>query len=282
MIASEDEGPRREELRSQRVWADGAARAPSWAHTGWGAGIVPLVLLVGLWQIAVVVLHTPPEIFPSPERVVQALAEVVRTGELPSYVALSLGQWIVGVGIGIISGVVCALVLSASRLLVEAMLPVANFFYAIVEFAWLPIFLIWFGYGSTTVIICVAYSTFFPVMFTMLSGIESMPRSFREGLVVLGARRTQVLFYGVIPGSLPSLITGVRIGAGFAFRSLIGAEFIAGFAGLGYMVSKAAQFREMDVSVGGMIIIGLAWILIDRMYIRPIEAATTERWRGVQ
>ena len=81
-----------------------------------------------------------------------------------------------------------------------------------------------------------------------------------------------------LPGALPNIVTGIRTGLGFAWRGLIAAEMIATNAGLGYMLFVARDFYRTEVIVFGMIVIGLLWLLLDRLLLAPLERATIERW----
>jgi ABC-type uncharacterized transport system YnjBCD ATPase subunit len=82
----------------------------------------------------------------------------------------------------------------------------------------------------------------------------------------------------LLPGALPNIVTGIRTGLGFAWRGLIAAEMIATNVGLGYMLFVARDFYRTEVIVLGMIVIGLLWLLIDRLLLAPLERRTIERW----
>ena len=110
-----------------------------------------------------------------------------------------------------------------------------NFLFAIVEVAWIPIFVIWWGYGYKTILIALTYVVFFPVLYNTLVGVRTVPQPLINAVRALGANRWQVLTNVVLPAALPSIITGLRVGAGFAFRGLIFAEIVAAKTGLGYL-----------------------------------------------
>jgi NitT/TauT family transport system permease protein/taurine transport system permease protein len=86
----------------------------------------------------------------------------------------------------------------------------------------------------------------------------------------------------LLPGALPNIVTGIRTGLGFAWRGLIAAEMIATNVGLGYMLFVARDFYRTEVIVFGMIVIGVLWLLIDRLLLAPLERATIERWGMVR
>ena len=100
----------------------------------------------------------------------------------------------------------------------------------------------------------------------------------RNAAASLGAGRWALLTEVLLPGALPNIVTGIRTGLGFAWRGLIAAEMIATNVGLGYMLFVARDFYRTEVIVLGMIVIGVIWLLIDRLLLVPLERATIERW----
>jgi NitT/TauT family transport system permease protein/taurine transport system permease protein len=82
----------------------------------------------------------------------------------------------------------------------------------------------------------------------------------------------------LLPGALPSLVTGLRVGLGYGWRGLVAAEIIATNAGIGYSLFLAQKFFRTDVIIAGMVIIGLLWLIMDRALLAPLERRTVERW----
>jgi NitT/TauT family transport system permease protein/taurine transport system permease protein len=85
-----------------------------------------------------------------------------------------------------------------------------------------------------------------------------------------------------LPGALPSIVAGVRLGIGYGWRALIGGEMIATSTGLGFMIFDARQFLATDVVILGMIVIGVLWLLVDTLVLRPLEQRTVLRWGTVR
>jgi len=109
-------------------------------------------------------------------------------------------------------------------------------------------------------------------------GVTGIAMPLRHAAASLGASRWQLLTEVLLPGALPNIVTGIRTGLGFAWRGLIAAEMIATNVGLGYMLFVARDFYRTEVIVLGMIVIGVLWLLIDRLLLAPLERATIERW----
>ncbi len=119
---------------------------------------------------------------------------------------------------------------------------------------------------------------FFPVLYNTLLGVRTAPQILVNALRSLGATRLQVLRYAILPSALPGIITGLRVGAGFAFRGLVFAEIVAAKTGIGYLIFEGTQTQQTARTIVGMIVMGLTWLAIDLCYLRPLERATIQRW----
>lgn len=257
----------------------GAPRRPSssWVRTV-ATVLAPFVTLVVLWQMSAVLTDLPDNFYPRPLPSAEALWEIIRKGILPAYVVESMGRWGLGVLVGLFLTLPVAMLFASNRLLRRAFMPLVNFMHAIVEIAWLPLFILWFGSGDAPIVLSIAYVVFFPVLFNTMLGLNSVPDVTVNAVRTLGASRWAVVRHVLLPGSLPSVITGLRIAAGFAFRALIAAEILAATSGLGFMIFAARSTGELERTIAGMVVIGLIWTGLDRFYLRPLELATVERW----
>ena len=108
--------------------------------------------------------------------------------------------------------------------------------------------------------------------------ITAVPRAMRDGSLGLGATRSETMKRVILPAALPGIITGLRLGAGFAFRGLVFAEIVAAKSGIGYLIFEGTQSHQTARTIVGMIVMGLLWLTIDQFYLRPIERATIQRW----
>jgi ABC-type nitrate/sulfonate/bicarbonate transport system permease component len=122
---------------------------------------------------------------------------------------------------------------------------------------------------------------FFPILYNTLIGVRTVPQVLINATLSLGASRWQVVANVILPSALPNIITGFRVGAGFAFRGLIFAEIIAAKSGIGYLIFEGATNHQTARTIVGMIVLGLLWLAIDNVYLKPIERVTVERWGSV-
>jgi NitT/TauT family transport system permease protein/taurine transport system permease protein len=173
------------------------------------------------------------------------------------------------------------LLISLNRAVARLLAPLINFLYAIVEVAWIPLFVIWWGYGIKAILVSLIYVVMFPVLYNTIVGIRTVPQVYVNAVRSLGGSRIQVIREVLLPAALPNIITGFRVGAGFAFRGLIFAEMIAAKTGLGYLIFEGTAHHQTARTVVGMICMGVLWLLVDNVYLKPFERTTVERWGTV-
>jgi len=171
-----------------------------------------------------------------------------------------------------------SMLLLLNKFIARIFSPLVSFFYAIVESAWLPIFVIWFGYGITTILTLLIYVVAFPILYNTLAGIRAFPANYINAAKTLGGSKIQIITNVILPGLLPNIITGFRVGAGFAFRGLIIAEAIAATSGVGFLIFDGAANQQTDRTIVGMIVMGTLWLFIELFYLKPYERATIQRW----
>ncbi len=244
-------------------------------------GAAGVLVLVALWQASVPLVGLEPYFYPSPADVWHAFVELMEKGILPVYLVDSLYRYLLGVGLGIVLGIAAGLLIGLSATASRILTPLINFLFAIVEVAWIPIFVIWFGYGFKTILIALVYVVLFPLLYNTLLGVRTVPQVYVNAARSLGATRLQLIKDVILPAALPNIITGLRVGAGFAFRGLIFAEIIAAKTGIGYLIFEGASTQQTARTIVGMIVMGLLWLFLDRCYLKPIERVTIERWGQV-
>ncbi|MCA0423109.1 MAG: ABC transporter permease [Proteobacteria bacterium] len=241
-------------------------------------GVLGLLGILALWQTSIPLIGVSEYFYPSPAAVARAAIHLVKTGILPAYIGDSLGRYLAGVSIGVTLGILFGLLIGFSAGASRMLSPIINFFFAIVEVAWIPLFVLWWGYGLKVILVALSYIVFFPVLYNTILGVRSVPQVLINAAYSLGATRLQLIQEVILPAALPSIFTGLRLGAGFAFRGLIFSEMIAAKSGVGYLIFEGASNQQTDRTIVGMIVMGLLWLFIERIYIRPLEALTVDRW----
>jgi taurine transport system permease protein len=239
---------------------------------------LPFAVVLALWWIVVKAEVFPPAFFVGPGAVADKFAELVRKGILPDYLGDSVGRLIIGGGVGVLIGIPLGYLIGLNRYVRRACWPVLVFFQSIADIAWLPLLIIWFGFSLTSVTLVIVYTIVFPIIVSIVSGIDGINEDLIRAARSLGASQRQVLLEVIIPGSLAATTTGVRVGFGYGWRALIAAEIIVGTSGIGFMMFDARRAGQITEVFVGMIILGALWYAFDSLILAPLERETVERW----
>jgi NitT/TauT family transport system permease protein/taurine transport system permease protein len=242
------------------------------------AALVPFVPVMALWWGVAAAEIFPRAFFPGPLEVAQGFVALTYKGILPAYLEDSIGRLAVGAACGVALGIPLGLLVGLNRAAHKALWPILLFFQAIGDIAWLPLLLIWFGFGLTTMTFVIVYTVIFPVVFNTALGVRSIPPELVRAARSLGASQPRVLIEVIMPGALPNIMTGLRNGLGYGWRALIAAEIIVGTSGIGFMMFDARRAGSAMEIVLGMIVLGLLWYAVDAWILAPIERATGQRW----
>lgn len=244
--------------------------------------VLPFAVLLVLWAVLVPYFDVNPRVFPRLSAVWQAAVESVQDGTLIQHIGASLLRVLVGTALALVVAVPLGVAMGVSPPVSSFLTPLFRFFSVLAGIAWIPIATLWFGYGFGAITFVIFNAVFFIVTYNTLLGVATIPPAVRNAAASLGAGRWAMLTEVLLPGALPNIVTGIRTGLGFAWRGLIAAEMIATNLGLGYMLFVARDFYKTEVIVLGMIVIGVLWLLLDRLLLAPLERATIERWGMVQ
>ena len=258
-----------------QAWSFYARATKHWPALG---AFVPFIPVIALWWIVAEAKVFPRAFFPSPADVVRSFGDLVYKGILPEYLEDSVIRLAVGAAAGTAIGIPLGLLVGLSRKAHAALWPPLLFFQAIGDIAWLPILLIWFGFGLTTMTFVIVYTVLFPVVLNTVLGVRSMPIELHRAALSLGASRLRIVWEVMLPGALPNIITGLRNGLGYGWRALIAAEMIVGTSGVGFLMFDARRAGSVVEIVLGMIVLGILWYIVDSWILAPIERATGQRW----
>jgi taurine transport system permease protein len=218
----------------------------------------------------------------SPTDVLRAGVELVRLGMLPAYVSQSLSRIALGAALATLIGVPVGLMLGVTRYGAPMFEPFLRFFQAVSGIAWLPLAIVWFGFTATTIQIVILYTALVPIIFNTMMGVRLIPDIYRQSITTMGGGRLRLAKDVYLPGGLASIVVGLRLGIGYGWRALIAGEMLVGAAGVGFMIFDARRFHLIDQIVAGMIVIGVLYLIIDRLILAPIERITVRRWGVVR
>lgn len=277
---------RRSDDRRDRSASEASRRAASvvlriagtYGVFGVARTIGPFLPLLVLWIWVARIEIWPRMFLPPPSRVLESLGELLRNGLYPLHVGDSVYRLLVGCLIALALGVAVGLLIGLSPMAFRSCFPLISFFQSIAEIGWLPLAVIWFGFGFRTMLFVICYTVFFPVVLSTIIGVRSVPANLVNSVRTLGGRWHHIVLEVLLPGAFPNIVSGIRVGVGYGWRALIAAEMLVGETGLGFMMFDARRFQLTERIILGMVTIGLLWLLTDRLVLKPFESETIERW----
>jgi taurine transport system permease protein len=238
----------------------------------------PFAVLLVTWQVVTLAKLVPRDWLPTPVQVFRTWIDVIQDGSYLKHIGASLVRVGIGFVVSAVLGIVFGLLMGLRRGIAEFIQPLASFLNALSGIAWVPLAITWFGLGPVAVTFIIWNSIFFLILFNTVVGIKAVPLIYENAVLTLGGNRWNVILHVLIPGALPNMVTGLRMGMGFGWRALIAAEMIAAPSGLGFMIFNARSFRQSDIMIVGIVTIGLIWLGTNRLLLVPLERWTIERW----
>lgn len=239
---------------------------------------LPFAAAVALWAAVKSGFGLDDATLVSPAAAARSAWRLVELGILPAYVSESLRRIALGATLATLIGVPVGLALGVTAWGAHAFGPFLRFFQAVSGIAWLPMAIIWFGFTDTTIQVVILYTALVPVIFNTLMGVRLIPGIYVDSVRTLGGGRLRLVRDVYLPGALASIVVGLRLGIGYGWRALIAGEMLVGSAGVGTLIFEARQFHQIDQIIAGMLVIGVLYVIIDRMVLAPVERLTVQRW----
>lgn len=246
-----------------------------------------IVTLLVLWEVAARLGWINTFLFPAPSNIAATIwTQSGPDGNppyaMPMHVLRSMIRLLAGIALAVVIGTVLGVLIGMTRWARRLFQPLISIFMPVPTLAWTPVLLLLTGIDDRTTIIVVFIAAVFEVIYTIVAGIEMMNVKLFWVARSMGASRLQIFFRVIIPAIFPYLITGMRLGTGYAWRALIAAEMLAASSfGLGFMIYDASEYMSTNVIYAGIILIAVLGYLLENVLIGRLEAATTEKW-GVQ
>ncbi|MGH7529424.1 MAG: ABC transporter permease [Gemmatimonadales bacterium] len=253
-------------------------RRRRWLSRDLALGSATIVAFIVVWKGVHFFQVFPPWAFPAPEAVVVAFISIIESGELAKNTWASVQRQIVGVILAAVVGIPAGLLMGASPTARAALLPMARLIYPIPGIAWIPMAILWFGIGFRSTVFVIFFTGVWPILFNTMAGVQTLQGQYTEVARVYMAPRLFYVRKILIPGSLPFIITGIRLTYGVGWRVIVGAEMISSITGLGFLIDDARWQLRPDVMVAGMITIAMIGWVMENWAFDWLEKVTIERW----
>ncbi|MDQ4002652.1 MAG: ABC transporter permease [Actinomycetota bacterium] len=220
----------------------------------------PLALLA-LWEITAQVGLLDTRFFPPPTRIASQFVELVQSGELLVNTWVSLQRLFFGFLLGGIPALILGLIMGLYRPIRAAIDPLIAATYPIPKSAVLPLILLIFGLGEMSKIVMVAIGVFFPVVINTIAGVLEIDKIYHDVSKNFGASRWQVFRTVALPGAMPLIMTGVKLGIGLGLILIAIAEMVGAKSGIGYMIWNAWQIFSVETMYVGILVISVLGVL---------------------
>ena len=240
--------------------------------TGWeilGLGIAGLATFFGVWTVASVAGLAPEQFLPPPWAVARefvALTHEPFVGyTLQRHLLSSFIRFGMGFGLAVVVGVPLGLAMGWFRSLDMIVSPLFDALRFVAPIAWVPFAALWFGTGIGGPVLVIFTGAFPPCVINTYRGARYVSPHLIEAARTLGAGNRQIILEVLLPASVPSIVAGLRVSAGLAWQSLVGAELIVASSGIGYLLVKGQASISTSIVMSGMIAIGIVGFAIDTL-----------------
>lgn len=232
--------------------------------------LVPLILpalVLASWEAAARLGALNAFLLPGPGAVLAAGVELARSGDLARDAAASFSRVLIGFLLSSALALPTAAALVRWRLAGDLLLVPLNFLRATPPLALLPLLVLWFGIGEGAKWIVVVLASFFPILLNTITGLRAVSPQHRELARTLELTRAETLRFIVIPSALPVVVAGLRLGFGYCWRAMVGAELLATSAGLGFRIMDAQSIARSDIVYAGIFVLAGLGFLADRVFL---------------
>ncbi|MGH6673176.1 MAG: ABC transporter permease [Xanthobacteraceae bacterium] len=239
----------------------------------------PFVVVGTVWEVVAHLGVFPAQFFPSMETVADTFVRLTLSGVLPHHAFDTLVRLVVGFMLAAIVGVSIGVAMGRSRRAEDYLVPLVSIGAPIPGLAYAPLFLLWFGPGNVPTVLLVAFVSTFPIIYNSWTGVKAVKDIWVRSAHAMGADDRRLFRHVILPGALPYIMIGLRLGLAQAWRILVAVEMLAAVPwGLGWMIFGAQEFLNTDVMLAGIAVIAAIGVGLEKLVFQPIETYTLVRW----
>ena len=262
--------------------------APGRVYGAPGAGysghisLITSLALIGLWFLVTSAGWVRPLFLPSPlavyDKFVSAMTDGVANSTLTEHALASLSRVFGAFFLACVTAIPVGILMGVNRYARGIFDPPIEFYRPLPPLAYLPLIIIWFGIGEFPKVLLIYLAIFAPMAIAARAGVRSVSIEQIHAAYAMGGTPAQVVWHVILKAAMPEIFTGMRIGIGVGWTTLVAAEMVAADRGLGFMVLNAAQFLASDTVIMGIIVIGVFAFAFD-LLVRYLEKFAIP-WKG--
>jgi NitT/TauT family transport system permease protein len=243
--------------------------------------VIFFAVLLLLWQWVFKAKIWSPVLVPSPLRVWNYLKGALEDGTLEQATLITMRRLLIGYLVGIVGGIPLGLLTARWTLFRDTLGTTALGLQTLPSICWVPLALLWFGQTEAAMLFVVVMGTLWSVIIATETGVRNVPPIYRRAALTMGSKRLHIWFKVILPAALPFIVSGMKQGWAFAWRSLMAAEIfvtiLTGF-GLGQLLHFGREQQAMEQVIGIMVVIVVIGLLADKIFFSPIERFLHHRW----
>ena len=245
--------------------------------------ISPIIFVV-VWEILAILINNAfilPRVGSILEVLIHPFVDIQGSGSLVENALISLERVTTGFLLGALVAIPVGVMMGRFLLLDQLVDPLIQLLRPIPPIAWIPLALAWFKIGFASIVFIIFIGALFPILLNTIDGVKRVNRTWIEASTMFGATELQTLGKVILPASMPTIWTGLRVGFGIAWMSVVAAEMLPGTSsGLGYLIIYSYNFGQLQVTVAGMVVIGLIGLFVDTL-LRSVEKRRFA-WQGLE
>jgi ABC-type nitrate/sulfonate/bicarbonate transport system permease component len=252
----------------------------------WAQRIFSVLVFLTIWHIAShtgifgrVSVKASSLLLPDPFTVFKSFLEMIISGYLPKHLGISFIRVMKGFAIAAAIGVPLGIAMGMSKSVKNFTSPIFRTFSPIPGVAWVPLAILWFGLGDKAAVFIIVMGAIAPIIINANQGVNDVDRNLLQALYSMNASKWQIVRKCIIPSIVPYLVSGFRLGLGFAWRVVIAAEMVGVPDGMGYALSTGRSTGRTEVTIVTIISLGIVMILLEQVLFAFLEK-TTSHWRS--
>ncbi|MBA5851528.1 ABC transporter permease [Clostridium sp. cel8] len=226
-----------------------------------------IIVLFTIWIVGSALNLWNHYILPTPKEVMLSAITLIKSGDLFKHIAISTLRVFEGFFITVLLAVPLGVLFGVNKNVYSYFEGLLGFLRHTPPLSLVPLLILWFGIGERSKVIIIILASFFPVLLNTISGVESCNKKLIEVGQTFNLSKINIFKKIVIPWALPSILVGMRLGIGYSWRAIIGAEMIAASSGLGYLILDGEQLSRSSVVIVGILCIGILGYLCDYIFL---------------
>jgi NitT/TauT family transport system permease protein len=235
-------------------------------------------VLIATWAVLAKLKIWPPYVFPTPKGVAESLWAGFADHSFWIAIAVSMKRMLLGYSLSVVLGMALGLGVASNKFLEETMGGLLVSLQSLPSICWLPLAVLWFGLTEKAILFVVVMGSLLSVTIAMEAGRQQMPKIYGMAGRNLGARGFKLFWYVLLPASLPFILSGLKQGWAFAWRSLISGEMIFVSLGLGQLLMMGRDLNDMSQVIAVMMLIVAIGYIVDGLVFKTIERRLQHKW----